>query len=60
MSKVQKTFQEGEEPQNLLAWVDNIIWSHLDMIDNRDPAEVRYELSNKIKITIELYGEDTR
>jgi len=57
MSKLQKTFQEGDDPSDVLNWVDNIIWSHLDMIDNRDPAEVRYELANKIKITIEMYED---
>lgn len=54
MSKVQKTFYEGEDPVNVLNWVDGVIWTNIDMIDNRDPAEVRYELSDKIKIIIEI------
>ena len=57
MSKVQKTFQEGDDVSNPFVWIDEIIWAHTDMIDNRDPAEVRYELSNKIKITVEVYGQ---
>lgn len=58
MSKVQKTFREGVDPITPLSWVDNVIWSHLDMIGNRDPAEVTYELSNKIKITIEIFENE--
>ena len=57
MSKVQKTFQEGDDVSNPFVWIDEIIWAHTDMIDNRDPAEVKYELSNKIKITIEIYND---
>jgi len=60
MSKLQKTFQEGDDVSEPLNWVSNLIWEHIDIISNRDPAEVKYELSNKIKITIEVYRDDKK
>ena len=60
MSKIQKTFKEGDEVSIPINWVCDTIWAYVDEFGSRDPAEVRYELSNKIKITVELYGEDTK
>lgn len=54
MSKIQKTFQEGDDVSLPLDWICNIIWAHVDEIGNRDPADVEYLLANKIKITCEI------
>ena len=59
MSKLQKTFQEGDDVTIPMNWIDGIVWAHVDIISSRDPADEKYELANKIKITIEIYGEDT-
>jgi hypothetical protein len=56
MSKIQKTFNEGEDVAEPLNWFDARVWAHTNTIKNRDPAEWKYELANKIKITIEIYG----
>lgn len=57
MSKLQKTFQEDDDLINPISWVDEILWMHSNYRPNRDPAEVNTTLANKVKITIEIYGD---
>lgn len=65
--KIQKTFYEDDEISIPVNWIDNIIWAHTYNYEPRDPAEdvikaeISYfetRLSNKIKITIEIFGEE--
>jgi hypothetical protein len=58
MRKLQKIFYEDDDLINPIAWVDEILWAHSTYIPNRDPAEVNSILANKVKITIEIYGEE--
>lgn len=58
MSKIQKTFYEDTELGIILNWIDEVIWNHAYTTQPRDPADMQSMLSNKIKITVEIYGED--
>lgn len=55
MSKIQKTFYEDDDVSNPFVWIDEVIWAHVYTTTPRDPAEQESRLSNKIKITIEIY-----
>ena len=59
MGKIQKTFEEDTEVGDVLNWVDEVVWAHVRTRENRDSAEWQYITSNKIKITIEVYGEQS-
>jgi len=56
--KVQKTFQEDEDMSVVMNWIDGAVWSHTYETKPRDPAEIECRLSKKIKITVEVFGED--
>jgi hypothetical protein len=55
--KIQKTFQEDDDISGPFEWIDKIIWPHVNIITHADPADMEHRLANKIKITIEVYGE---
>ena len=54
--KIQKTFYEDDEISIPVNWIDNTIWAHTYNYEPRDPAEFETRLSNKIKVTIEIYN----
>jgi len=56
--KFQKTFYEDDEVGLTLDWIDNLIWNHTYTTEPAKPFEVETRLSNKIKITIEIFDEE--
>ena len=58
MMRKSKTFQEGDDVAEPLNWIEARVWAYTETIKTRDPADWEYRLANKIKITIEIYGEE--
>lgn len=56
--KIQKTFEEDTEMWIVLDAVDDVIWAYSYNTQPRDLAEIESRLSNKIKVIIEIYGEE--
>ena len=54
--KISKTFYKDDEISIPVNWIDNIIWAYTYNYEPRDPAEFETRLSNKIKVTIEIYN----
>lgn len=60
MRKLQKTFHEDDDVSNPFVWIDDVIWAYVHTTTPRDPAEEKSTLTNKMKITIEIYGDTDR
>lgn len=57
-SKVWKNFYTDTEISIPLTWIDEVIWAHTYHNEPSDPAEFETRLSNKIKVTIEIFSDD--
>jgi hypothetical protein len=57
--KKSKTFQEGDPIENPFLFLDGIIWDgdYAEASTNRDPADITYHLSRKMKVTIEIFDD---
>ena len=55
--KIQRTFYEDDEMSIVMNAIDEIIWAYVYQTQPRDPAEIESRLSNKVKVTFEIYGE---
>jgi len=56
--KTQRTFHEDVDMSIVMNWIDGAVWLHTYQTTPRDPAEIECRLSKKIKITVEVFGED--
>jgi hypothetical protein len=57
-TRVWKNFYADTEISIPINWIDEVIWAHTYNHEPADPAEFETRLSNKIKVTIEIYNED--
>jgi hypothetical protein len=57
--KKQKTFEEDTEAGVIESWVSEVMFdNNITTIKPRDPAEWKYLLTNKVKLTIEIYDNE--
>ena len=58
-TRKSKTFQDGDEVGIPLMWANDLVWKYVGTNDFVDPADAEWRLKNKIKITIEVYEDNT-
>jgi hypothetical protein len=58
--KKQKTFEEDTEAGVIESWVSEIMFdNNVTTIKPRDPAEWKYLLTNKVRVTLEIFEDET-